>query len=135
MRTSMQEIFVEEFVLTGNATQSAVKAGYSSKTAYQKGHQLKNQFTLEIEDATRQAMRDAIPGALAQIKKLSSTAESESVRLQAAKDILDRAGLKPTERIEQITIEKSTSELRRELAHLMGNETVPEIEDIPTTLN
>jgi phage terminase small subunit len=131
----MQEIFVEEFVLTGNATQSAVKAGYSSKTAYQKGHQLKNQFTLEIEDATRQAMRDAIPGALAQIKKLSSTAESESVRLQAAKDILDRAGLKPTERIEQITIEKSTSELRRELAHLMGNETVPEIEDIPTTLN
>jgi len=114
MRTSMQEIFVEEFVLTGNATQSAVKAGYSSKTAYQKGHQLKNQFTLEIEDATRQAMRDAI---------------------QAAKDILDRAGLKPTERIEQITIEKSTSELRRELAHLMGNETVPEIEDIPTTLN
>ena len=107
MRTSMQETFVKEFVLTGNATQSAIKAGYSSKTAYQKGHQLKNQFTVEIE----------------------------SVRLQAAKDILDRAGLKPTEKIEQITVEKSTDELRKELAQLMGNESVPEIEDIPTTLN
>ena len=135
MRTSMQETFVKEFVLTGNATQSAIKAGYSSKTAYQKGHQLKNQFTVEIEDATRQAMRDAIPGALAQIKQLSAAAESESVRLQAAKDILDRAGLKPTERIEQITVEKSTDALRRELAQLMSNESVPEIEDIPTTLN
>ena len=80
-------------------------------------------------------MRDAIPGALAQIKQLSAAAESESVRLQAAKDILDRAGLKPTERIEQITVEKSTDELRRELAQLMSNESVPEIEDIPTTLN
>ena len=135
MRTSMQETFVKEFVLTGNATQSAIKAGYSSKTAYQKGHQLKNQFTVEIEDATRQAMRDAIPGALAQIKQLAAAADSESVRLQAAKDILDRAGLKPTERIEQITVEKSTDELRRELAQLMSNESVPEIEDIPTTLN
>ena len=60
---------------------------------------------------------------------------SEQVRLQAAKDILDRAGLKPTERIEQVTIEKSTDELRKELAQLMGVVTEVEDEDEPVTLN
>ena len=135
MRTSMQETFVTEFVLTGNATQSAIKAGYSPKTALQKGHSLKKQFIREIEDATRQAMQDAIPGALAQIKELATAADSESVRLQAAKDILDRAGLKPTERIEQVTIEKSTDELRRELDQLMAGEEEPVIDEIPETLN
>jgi phage terminase small subunit len=135
MRTERQETFVKEFVLTGNATQSAIKAGYSAKTAHQKGHQLKKQFIREIEDATREAMQDAVPGALAQIKELSASADSESVRLQAAKDILDRAGLNATQKIEQVTIEKSTDELRRELEQLMAGEKEPEVEDIPATLN
>jgi len=135
MRTEKQETFVKEFVLTGNATQSAIKAGYSAKSAYQKGHQLKKQFIRQIEDATREAIQDAIPGALAQLKELSAAAESETVRLQASKDILDRAGLKPTERIEQVTVEKSTDELRKELDQLMASEQEPEIEDIPATLN
>ena len=80
-------------------------------------------------------MRNAIPGSLAQSNALAAAADSESVRVQADKDMLDRAGLKPTEKIEQITVKKSTDELRRELAQLMSNESVPEIEDIPTTLN
>ena len=80
-------------------------------------------------------MASAVPGALAQIVDLSSHATSEQVRLQAAKDIMDRAGLKPTERIENITVEKSTDELRKEFAQLMGP--VPEVEEeeIPQTLN
>ena len=56
-------------------------------------------------------MQVAVPGALAQIVDLAARATSEQVRLQAAKDIMDRAGLKPTERIEQVTIEKSTDAL------------------------
>lgn len=134
VRTEMQEMFIREFVLTGNATQSAKKAGYSPKSAYQKGHQLKQQFTNEIREATNQAIKDAVPGALSQIKELSTTADSESVRLQAAKEMLYLAGLKPTEKIEQVTIEKSTDELREELAQLMSSESET-IEDIPTTLN
>ena len=39
--TDKQTAFVKEFALTGNATQSAIKAGYSKKPAYQKGHQLR----------------------------------------------------------------------------------------------
>ena len=45
------------------------------------------------------------------------------------------AGLKPAERIENITVEKSTDELRKELAQLMGSVTEPEEEEIPQTLN
>ena len=48
---------------------------------------------------------------------------------------MDRAGLKPTERIEQVTIEKSTDELRKELGQLMGVVTEVEDEDEPVTLN
>ena len=54
--------------------------------------------------------------------------------MQAAKDIMDRADLKPTERIENITAEKSTDELRKELAQLMGVGMEPEEEE-PVTLN
>lgn len=134
MLTEKQSAFIKEFALSGNGTQSAIKAGYSEKTAYQKAHQLKYQFTREIEEETRRLMQSAVPGALAQIVDLASTATSEQVRLQAAKDIMDRAGLKPTERIEQVTIEKSTDELRRELAQLMGT-TAEEEEEIPQMLN
>ena len=135
MLTEKQTAFVKEFALTGNGTQSAIKAGYSEKTAYQKGHQLRYQLARQIEDETRKLMQSAVPGALAQIVDLAARATSEQVRLQAAKDILDRAGLNPTERVENIRVEKSTDELRRELAQLMGNAPDPDEEEIPQTLN
>ena len=135
MLTDKQAEFVRQFALTGNATQSAIRAGYSERTSYQKGHQLRYQFTREIEEETRRLMQLAVPGALAQVVDLAASAQSEAVRLQAAKDILDRAGLKPTERIEQVTVEKSTEELRRELAQLMGSVIEIEEEEEPVTLN
>ena len=133
--TDKQTAFVKEFALTGNATQSAIKAGCSKKTAYQKGHQLRWQFQHEIEDETRRLMQAVVPGTLAQIVDLATRATSEQVRLKVAKDIIDRAGLKPTARIEQVTIEKSTDELWKELAQLMGSVMEPEEEEIPATLN
>jgi phosphopentomutase len=68
-------------------------------------------------------IQDCVPGALMVLKNLSEGAESESVRLGAVKDILDRAGLKPTEKIKQEVShveEKSTEELQRELEALVG---------------
>ena len=93
------------------------------------------QFQHQIEDETCRLMQAAVPGALAQIVDLAARATSEQVRLQAAKDIMDRAGLKPTERIEQVTIEKSTDELRKELAQLMGVGMESDEEEEPVTLN
>jgi len=57
------------------------------------------------------------------LQRLAEEAESESVRLGAVKDILDRAGLKPTEKIQQEISQveqKSTEELQKELEALLG---------------
>ena len=128
MRTAKQEAFVEEYCKSGNAAQSAIKAGYSEKVAKQKGYLLKEQFALEIEKKTKKMLQDCVPGALAQLQNLSSEAISEAVRLGAVKDILDRAGYKPVERVDQTIshAEMSNEELMRELQALT-TETIPEL--------
>ena len=126
--------FVEAYCQTGNASKSAIQAGYSEATAKQKGHELKNQFKNEIEDRIKKMVQDSIPAALSQISALAQTATSEQVRLNASKDILDRAGLKPAERIEQSIShdDKSIDELKRELEALTGS---TEVEEIPQLVN
>ena len=78
-------------------------------------------------------IQDCVPGALAQLKNLSEQADSESVKLGAIKDILDRAGLKPTDKVEQQISHvelASTDELKRELEALMGTSEPEEIPDV-----
>jgi len=134
MRTEKQEAFVEEYCKSGNATQAPIKAGYSKNVAKQKAYKLKEQFSKEIEDRTKKLLQDSVPVALAQLKKLSSDAVSEAVQLGAIKDILDRTGYKPTERVEQTIThaDKSTEELERELEALTGS---TDIEQVPERLN
>lgn len=133
-RTFKQEVFIEEYCLTGNAAKAAVKAGYSSNVAKQRGYKLKEQFAQQIEERTKKMLQDSVPGALSHLKTLSTDATSEAVKLGAIKDILDRAGYKPAERIEQTIshAEKSTDELKRELEALTGTS---EIEAIPELVN
>ena len=122
----MQEKFIEHFVACGNATKAAMMAGYSEKTAHVKGCQLKKRFAFDILEMTQQMMVDATPRALHILKELSENANSESVKLAAVKDILDRAGLKPVDKIENTHIEQvSTSELKGELSALL-EEDIPE---------
>jgi|TARA_R100001530_G_scaffold34113_1_gene26665 phage terminase small subunit len=130
MITSKQEAFVDAFCITGNATKAAEIAGYSATTARQKGYSLKKQFTKEIEERARELIVDHIPVAIEQLKGLISGAESESVRLGAIRDLLDRGGLKPTEKVETISRVESMSEdeIRKELASLRGEVTkTPEV--------
>ena len=132
MRTIKQDAFIEEYCMSGNAAKAAVKAGYSEKVAKQQGYKLKEQFAKEIEERTKKMLQDSVPGALSNLKTLSTEAISEAVKLGAIKDILDRAGYKPAERIEQSIShsDMSTDELRRELEALTGSsepEVVPEL--------
>ncbi len=132
MRTIKQDAFIEEYCMSGNAAKAAVKAGYSEKVAKQQGYKLKEQFAKEIEERTKKMLQDSVPGALSNLKTLSTEAISEAVKLGAIKDILDRAGYKPAERIEQSIShsDMSTDELRRELEALTGSsepEAVPEL--------
>ncbi len=130
-----QEKFIAEYVKTGNGTQACIAAGYSAHSATQKAWELKKRYADLIDDRLKEAVRDKVPDALGTILLLAKTAKSETVRLAAAKDIADRGGLKPTEKIEQSIqqVEASTEELRQELARLLGGEEIEE--DIPTTLN
>ena len=118
--TERQDKFIEHYSITGNATQSAIEAGYSEKTAKQKGYELKNILREQINDQTQKVLADKIPSSLHFLSELAEKAESESVRLGAIKDLLDRAGLKPVERIEQTNIEQmSNEEIQRELDALI----------------
>tara|TARA_R100000687_G_scaffold80407_1_gene75706 strand:+ start:379 stop:786 length:408 start_codon:yes stop_codon:yes gene_type:complete len=133
MRTEKQEAFIEAFCLTGNAAKAAEMAGYSDKASKQKGYALKKQFAEEIAEKTREMMADAVPGVLAKLHELIEESSSDAVKLGAIKDFLDRAGLKPVERVEQKVshVESSSlDELKRELEALTGSsepETIPKL--------
>ena len=109
MKTEKQEAFIEAFCLTGNASKAAQMAGYSEKVAKQRGYKLKKQFEFEIQEQTKQMIQNAVPGALSQLTSLVDSAQSESVRLGAIKDILDRAGFKPKE-VSEVEVKKTYDE-------------------------
>ena len=120
LMTERQDKFIDIYSKTGNATQSAIEAGYSEKTAKQKGYELKNLLRKEINEQTQKVLADHVPSSIKWLSELAETSESDSVRLGAIKDLLDRAGLKPVERIEQTTVEKmSDEEIQRELDSLL----------------
>ena len=118
--TERQDKFIDIYSKTGTATQSAIEAGYSEKPAKQKGYELKNLLRKEINEQTQKVLADHVPSSIKWLSELAETSESDSVRLGAIKDLLDRAGLKPVERIEQTTVEKmSDEEIQRELDSLL----------------
>jgi hypothetical protein len=120
IKTSMQEKFVEYYCLTGNATQAAIEAGYSEKNARQQGYRLKESLEDEIRIQTQKVLQGHIPLSIKYLSELAESSDSDSVRLGAIKDILDRAGLKPVERSEVTTVERmSDEEIQRELDSLL----------------
>lgn len=124
IRTEKQQKFVDFYVMTGNAKKSAILAGYSEATAEVNGCKLRKQLSAEIDQATRDALSHHAAMSVKNLVDLANTAESETVRLQANKDILDRAGYKPTDRVEQTVTydDKTTEELRAELSEILGED-------------
>jgi hypothetical protein len=124
IRTEKQEKFVEYYVMTGNAKRAAIMAGYSAKTAEVNGSIMRKKLSAEIAEATRNALTHHAAMSVKNLVELANNAESESVRLQANKDLLDRAGYKPTDKLEQTVTydDKTTDELKAELASILGEE-------------
>ena len=119
--TEMQQAFIENFAQTGNAKQSAIKAGYSEATAEQQGHNLKKQLSNEIDEATKKLMSSHVPLAVDKLKDLISNPKiSASVQLGAVNSLLDRSGYQTITKIEDVTGRKTDGELREELRHLLG---------------
>jgi len=119
--TEKQQAFIENFSQTGNAKQSAIKAGYSEATAEQQGHNLKKQLSNEIDEATKKLMSSHVPLAVDKLKDLISNPKiSPSVQLGAVNSLLDRSGYQTITKIEDVTGRKTDAELREELRHLLG---------------
>lgn len=118
----MEKSFVENFTLTGNATESAKMSGYSEKTAKQQGYQLKERLHSEIDRAIKDKMRSSVPIAVETLQKLIQSEKiPPSTRLQAVNSLLDRTGLgtSSTTHIEDITHKRSSEDLKAELNNLL----------------
>lgn len=119
--TDKQKAFVENFSQTGNATQSAIKAGYSKATAEQQGYNLKQQLSHEIDTETKKLLGSVVPLAIDKLTKLVNDDKiSPAVRLGAINSILDRTGYQTVHKVEDVTKQRSDEELQAELQHLLN---------------
>ena len=113
--------FVDEFINNGgNATQAAKTVGVSDASASTVGHRMKNRLINNIEVAQKEALKGYSSKALIQIQAPAESAVSEKVKLDANKDLLDRAGWKPVDKSHVIQANdwenSSMEELESELA-------------------
>ena len=95
--TIRQQAFIDNLLTNGGtATQCAIKAGYSKKSAKVEASRLLKQDKV-LKALQTQAMKSLgyrSISALDTVSNLSQNANSEYVRLEASKDILDRAGIR-----------------------------------------
>ena len=112
--------FIAEFINNGgNATQAAKTVGVSDRSASTVGYRMKNRLINDIEASQKEALKGYASKALHQIQTLAETAVSENVKLNANRDLLDRAGWKPVEKsevtevtdVQNMTDEKLQAEL------------------------
>ena len=108
--TKQQISFIDNFTgqCGGNATQSAIKAGYSDKTAKQQGYALKKQLSLEIEEKNRQLLNNNVP-------------------LAITTSVLDRNNMQTVHKILDVTHNKTDEQLKVELEHLLSTIDTPVI--------
>ena len=108
--TEKQIAFSREYIIDYNATQAAKRAGYSEKTAYAQGSKLLKKTEIkeavaknleEQEALLRQRFSsDAIVARKIMFNIMKDDDAPPAVRLNAAKDFLDRAGFKPVDKQE-----------------------------------
>ena len=120
--TEQRQIFIKEYCALGDHVAAARRAGYSEKTVANQACKLKRELASEIREELNHNFVGYAPKALQTLKELAESSTSESVRLQASRDLLDRAGFKPADRHEMIGKQKSVDELNKELVDLVGED-------------
>lgn len=109
--TDMQRALVDNLFTPGTTQEeAAIKAGYSVKSAaIEASRTLRKPKVLEYLDAcVNHGVKAMAVGALNVVKDMSEQAKSPLVRLNAAQDILDRAGHqvdnKPIVQVGELTV-------------------------------
>ena len=121
--------FVRHYVESGgNATAAARACGVSKSSAGTVGHRLKQRLINDIEAEQRSALQDYSVRAVHHLGNLLENAKSETVKLGAIKDVLDRSGFKAVERQEIYQISEfagwSDEELNAEYKRLLQAEMI-----------
>ena len=111
------ETFIQTYVETGNVMASLQEGGYKPNKST--GYALKRKHQEEIEKRMQERLRQSGPKALAVVEGLMDHAMSETVRLSAAKDVLDRAGYKA---YDENAIGKNIEEMNEQLIALVGKD-------------
>lgn len=123
-----RKTFVEQYVLSGDCHKAYLAAGYKeSSRSKEKALQMRAMLRRYIVDKTRELAEStdmAILG-MRTVRELASSAESEAVRLQAAKELMARAiPEKPKEIQHSHTHEirnLTDEEIDRRIARLAGD--------------
>ena len=122
--TEQRKQFVEAYCRLGNGTLAAKEAGYKdSPSLVNQASKLKRELSSEISEELRSSFMNATPKALSILMDLAENSASDSVKFQASKDLLDRAGFRPIDRREEIRPQRSPAELEAEIKRLVGTET------------
>ncbi len=92
-----QSSFVSEYLKTGNASESAIRAGYSKKTAYSIGQRLlKNvEIRKSIDNHRERISKEAeltVKEVVTEIRALSLKAESDTNKLRAYDMLMKHLG-------------------------------------------
>ena len=122
--TEQRMHFVEAYCRLGNGTLAAKEAGYKdSPSLVNQASKLKRELSAEISEELRSSFMNAAPKALSILINLAENSASDSVKFQASKDLLDRAGFRPIDRREEIRPQRTPEELEAEIKRLVGSET------------
>ena len=118
--TNQRQVFVEEYVRSVDHLDAANKARYKdTHTLRNQACKLRRECADDISEELHRNFAEIAPRALNILSDLAENAESESVRLDATRDLLDRAGFRPVDRHE-IVRDKSIEELNAQLVSLVG---------------
>tara|TARA_R100000742_G_C4260688_1_gene78491 strand:+ start:621 stop:1034 length:414 start_codon:yes stop_codon:yes gene_type:complete len=116
-----KDAFIKFFSESGNAKTSAIRSGYSEKTAEQQGAYLKKRYAGEIFEKQQSMLSSLTPKAIQVLSEVLSDPKcNASTKINAVNSLLDRTGHQTVQLHKDVTNEKSTEELQVELQHLLG---------------
>ena len=121
--TEQRKHFVEAYCRLGNGTLAAKEAGYKdSPSLLNQASKLKRELSSENAEELTANFMSAAPKALSILMDLAENSASDSVKFQASKDLLDRAGFRPIDRREEIRPQRTPAKLEVEIKRLVGTE-------------
>lgn len=116
--TAKQQRFVEEYLVDLNATQAAIRAGYSAKNAGKIGPELLGKT--RIQEAINTAMQErgkrteiTVDRVLAELGKIAFTDVSDYLEIRTERILVDRdpETMEPISEIRQLVLLKDTADI------------------------